>query len=194
MVAQPSDPARVAQEVACALDSVGVPYIIGGSVASTIHGEPRGTLDVDFAVHMNSDQVAPLVAALTGSFYLDMDAVNEAVVQKRMFNAIHKRLFVKADIHVRAAEGHSASEMKRATAIALFEGDLSVRIASPEDVVLRTLWGCRQSPEVADRRWRDALGVLQTTGKKIDLHYLQKWSKDLGVRDLLERALGTSTE
>lgn len=190
MVAHPADPGRVAGEAARAFDAAGIPYLVGGSVASTVHGEPRGTLDVDFAVHMEPAQAEGLRAALAERFIVDVLSIREAALAKRMFNAIHSELFVKADVHVRESTGHSKAEMDRAMEVELTGAGGLVRVASPEDVVLRKLWWFREGGEVSERQWRDVLGVLRVRGDRLELDHMERWAGALGVEELLSRALG----
>jgi hypothetical protein len=62
-------------------------------------------------------------------------------------------------------------------------------VTSPEDIILAKLEWYRMGGEVSERQWRDVLGVLKTRQGELDLSYLGKWAKELGVSDLLERAL-----
>ncbi len=64
-----ADPIQVAVRVAAALESCGITYVVGGSLASSITGEPRSTLDMDIVVAMTARQVEPFVLALGDEFY-----------------------------------------------------------------------------------------------------------------------------
>ena len=183
-----AEPGVVAAHAANAFDAAGVSYLVGGSVASTIHGEPRGTLDVDFAVHQAREQVELLAASLEEQFIVDVASIAEAAASKRMCNAILAKLFIKADVHVRAAEGHSLAEMDRALLVELPGSDRTLRVATPEDTALRKLWWYRAGGESSDRQWQDERGVLRGM-RAIDRNYLDRWSGELGVTDLLARAL-----
>ena len=57
------------------------------------------------------------------------------------------------------------------------------------DTVLRKLEWYRLGREVSDRQWNDILGVIRTQGDRLDFDYLRHWASELGVADLLERAL-----
>lgn len=61
---EPIDPIAVAVKVANALDSLGVAHTIGGSIASSVAGEPRSTLDIDFVVALEERHTTHLVAML----------------------------------------------------------------------------------------------------------------------------------
>ena len=48
-----------------------IPYMVGGSLASSVHGIPRSTNDVDLVAHITTSQIEPLVATLRPEFYTD---------------------------------------------------------------------------------------------------------------------------
>lgn len=184
----PTDPVRVAALVARALDALGIPYLVGGSVASTLFGEPRTTLDVDFAVQLEPEQARALREALGSDFHCDEELVRDAARRKRLVNVIHLPTMVKADLHVRPAEGIYASEMKRALRTAVGGPDGPVlRVATPEDTVLQKLRWYEAGARASDRQWRDVLGILKTSGARLEREYMQHWARELGVSELLER-------
>jgi len=74
-----ASPVAVALYAADALESCGVRYVVGGSLASSISGEPRSTLDVDIVVEMSEADVPRVVAALAPEFEVDDRAVMRAV-------------------------------------------------------------------------------------------------------------------
>lgn len=64
MPSRPMDPLSGAvSRVAAAFEAVQVPFLIGGSLASSAHGVLRATMDVDI---LADDQVAGLLAELGG--------------------------------------------------------------------------------------------------------------------------------
>lgn len=188
-----SGPIAVAVRVAKEPEKLDVPYRLGGSLASMLHGEPRATLDVDFAVVMTPDQAKQLASALEVDFYVQADAIAEAARTHSMANVMHKRPFVKVDLHVRQPRGHHGEELRRALRIKVGEGeDETLRVATPEDVVLQKLRWYRMGGEVSDRQWRDVLGVLKRQAGALDRAYLERWARELEIADLLARALSES--
>ncbi len=185
--------ARGALEVAVLaarhLERLGIPYVVVGSVASAVHGEPRATLDVDITLRMGPGDVAALSSALAAEFHVDPAALQDSVRSGLPSNAIHRTTHVKLDLYVRRNEGIHAEELRRAQRVRLTGAEGSeANVASAEDTVLQKLLWYRKGGEVSDRQWRDVLGVLKTRGPGLERAYLDEWAPRLGVLDLYVRA------
>jgi hypothetical protein len=74
----------------------------------------------------------------------------------------------------------------------LAEPQVEASVASAEDTLLAKLDWYRMGGEVSERQWRDVLGVLKVQAGGLDLEYMRRWARELGVDDLLERALAQS--
>lgn len=176
--------------VTAALDAAGVCYFVGGSVASALYGEARSTRDIDLVAAMLPDHVGPFLAALGAAFYADAAAIRAEVVARRSFNVIHLDTMVKADVFVLKGDGFGRSQFARRTAKQLSREDsTAIYVASPEDTVLAKLQWFRDGGGVSDRQWNDVLGVLKVQGPTLDRAYLEQWAHELGLTDLLRRAL-----
>jgi hypothetical protein len=192
----PPDPIRVALMVAQALDDVGIPYVIGGSVASSLHGVPRLTNDVDFVIRLGITQVTSLASRLGSDFYISEDAAQEAIENAAgsSFNVINIPLAVKVDLFPAAdALDNERLAHRRPTNIGGSGAPTLVNIDTAEDVVLRKLDWYRKGGEISERQWRDVIGVLRAQSAKMDMGYVKKWSLVLGVGDLLDRAIELSS-
>lgn len=184
------DPIVVALEVARILERQRIPYVIGGSVASTLYGEPRATMDVDFAVQLDLGQVDSLATSLAADFYVQPDTMRDAVVRRSMFNVIRRGAMLKVDMHVRPPEGIYAEEIRRARRLRLrVDPEGFAAVATPEDTILQKLRWYQLGDHVSDRQWRDVLGDLKVVGGDLDRPYLARWAAHLGLTRLLERAL-----
>ncbi len=65
----------------------------------------------------------------------------------------------------------------------------ALTLPSAEDMILAKLEWYRLGGETSDRQWSDILGMLKVQGAGLDLAYLRQTAPQLGVSDLLERAL-----
>ncbi len=185
MTASPADAvARVLE----ALDRMEIPYLAGESVASSVHGISRPTLDLDIVADLRAEQVDELVALLQPDFYADPAMIREALERKRSFNVIHYQTSFKVDVFPLRDDDYSRLSFGRRR----FEKCLSFgcAVATAEDTILRKLEWYRAGGETSERQWNDLRGVLKVSGPRLDLGYLREWAPYLKVDDLLERLLG----
>lgn len=176
-----------------ALEQLRVPYVVGGSIASSIYGKPRATQDVDVIADLGEEHIPPFITALQNDFYLDEPAVRDAVRRRSTFNVIHLATMFKVDVFVAKKDVPTAQELaRRRTYVPPEAPDREIALASPEDVVVQKLYWYRLGDHVSERQWTDAMQVLHVRGKAMDQHYMQELAIELGVEDLLVRALRES--
>lgn len=183
-------PVAVALCVAHALESCGLRYVVGGSLASSISGEPRSTLDVDLVVEISEADVPRVIVALAPEFDVDDDAVMRAVRSRSSVNIFHRRSAIKVDLFVAGGTPLDTEQMERRERIQI--GDSTSQhlyVYTPEDILLQKLRWFRLGNEVSDRQWRDILGILLVQGDGLDRDYLQRGAESLDVVDLLTRAV-----
>jgi hypothetical protein len=186
----PAEAIRITVLVTTELDRLGVAYVVAGSLASSLHGLPRSTNDVDIVAALRAEHASPLAAALASAFYVDADMIRDAVARRSEFNVIHLATMFKVDVFVPTLDGVSRDELARGTTVQVdAEHGVTLRVASPEDTVAQKLHWYRRGGEVSERQWLDVLGVLGVQGDKIDLVYLRATADVLDVGDLLTRAL-----
>ena len=186
------DPLRVALTVTAILDRLGVAYVTAGSFASSLHGEPRSTDDVDIVADLRPGgaHVAGLVHALGGDWYVSEDAVRDAVTRGTAFNAVHLPSGVKVDFFVVGGDPFDAHRVASSRSVRVGEDPGAVlRVDTAEHTVLRKLEWFRRGGETSDRQWHDVVGVLRAQGSRLDRAELTVWAERLGVTDLLARAL-----
>jgi hypothetical protein len=188
-----NEPVEVTLKVTGVLEKLGIPYLIGGSLASTLHGLVRTTQDSDIVAEMRLEHLQPFVSALQEEFYMDDEMIAESIQRNSSFNIIHRETMFKVDVFIPRPRPFLQSQLSRAQRQTfLFEKEMSAKFASPEDTILSKLEWYRMGGEVSDRQWRDILGVLKTCAGELDLDYMQKWAVELKVADLLNRALKES--
>ncbi len=185
------EPIAVTLQVIDALEQVGATYVIGGSLASTIHGVVRTTLDTDIVADLSLPQAQSFADFLAGVFYLDIDTIRRAIQQRSSFNVIHLATMFKVDIFISKNRPFDRQQLGRRQAfIADPNSGRTIYVTTPEDTVLTKLAWYRLGGEVSDRQWRDILGVLAVQGDRLDLVYLRQWAEALDLSDLLQRAFG----
>ncbi|MCA9974283.1 MAG: hypothetical protein KDE56_04945 [Anaerolineales bacterium] len=190
-----SEALQVTLRVTSLLDELGIPYAIGGSMASIIHGMLRTTMDVDIVADMQSEQAAAFVAGLQDAFYADEQMIQQAIQRQSSFNLIHLKTMFKVDIFIPKRRAFDQQQLGRRIAERIgADSDKQIWVLSAEDIILAKLDWFRLGGEVSERQWRDVLGVLKTQGQTLDVEYLQQWAQSLGVADLMEYALGELTD
>jgi hypothetical protein len=184
------EPIAVTLQVIDVLDTLGVPYLIGGSFASSVYGTYRATADVDLVADLKFEHVEPLVKALREQFYIDDEMVRDAIRLRRSFSAIHLATMFKVDVFIPQRRPYSQKQLeRRVKQIIWTEPECTAYLASAEDNILAKLEWYRLGGEVSERQWRDIFGVIKTQGERLDQTYLRQWATALNVADLLEKAL-----
>ncbi len=184
-----TEPLLVVAELGAAFDRLAIPYLVGGSLASSMYGIPRSIQVVDLVARMESAQGEALAEALEKTFHVDKAMIAGAIAEHYLFNVIHRRTLYKADVFVAGEDPWIDSELERARVEELeLEGkNWVLRFASPEDVLLHKLVWYRMGGEVSGRQWEDVDGILKVQSRQLDSAYLERWAEHLGVSELLSR-------
>lgn len=184
------EPLVVILLVVDALDALGVPYFIGGSVASAMYGLRRTTLDADIVADLRAAHAAPFAEALEGAFYVDAEMIRDAITHRTSFNLLHLETMFKVDIFLPKDRPFDRIQFeRRQERIIDQETRRSVALASPEDTILAKLAWYRLGGETSARQWEDVLGVLRVQGEQLDGAYMQHWAEELSISDVLARAI-----
>lgn len=173
-----------------AFESLNIPYLIGGSVASSTFGTMRATNDIDFLCDLRVDQVERWAALIRPELPVFEEDVLHAIRHRRAFNLIHPVTVTKFDIFpANRPFDYSQLERRSWETTDVFGESLKAPLASPEDIILCKLDWFRKGGEVSEQQWRDIRGVIRVQHGRLDQTYLQEWAAELRVSDLLERAL-----
>jgi hypothetical protein len=175
-----SEELKFLELIAVRLDSVGIPYMLTGSMAMMFYALPRMTRDVDLVLECHADDVPGLVDAFSVDCYIDAATVRESVKSRSMFNVIHNEWAMKADFILRKHDVYRELEFRRRRKMVL--GEFSVSVVSVEDLILsKLLWAAGSGSEF---QYRDVSTMLASVAE-IDDEYLDTWATQLGVRKKL---------
>jgi hypothetical protein len=165
------------------LSALGVPYMISGSVAVIIYGEPRLTHDVDLIVVLNREQIGRLSEAFPpAEFYCpptEVIKVEAAREQRGHFNIIHHETGFKADVYLSGQDPLHAWGLARARRLEL-EGQ-AVVVAPPEYVIVRKLEYYREGGW--EKHLRDIRSILDASPVAIDRVELEKQVAARGLQE-----------
>lgn len=172
------------------LDRLDITYAIGGSIASSFYGKIRFTQDADIAIEPFENKANDFFELLKTDFYISKQAMFEALRQKTSFNLIHLKTSYKIDVFVCSGEGFSSELFNRKKNLKIdASAERLFSVVAPEDIILLKLKWYFDTECTSNRQWEDVLGVIEMQKEKLDVDYLNKWAGDLGVRDLLQKAI-----
>jgi len=185
-----TDFGQALQALAEALARSGIPYLIGGSMASGIHGVYRTSLDVHLVADLHPGQIARLIRELGGEFYADAGMMYDALESGRAFNLIHFASSYKFDVFPLSSDPFQQSQFSRREMrnIALGGVTLALPVATAEDTLLMKLVWYRSGGEVSERQWNDVRGIAAVQRERLDREYLRQWAEYLKVADLVDAA------
>ena len=175
------------------LAAAGIPHMVVGSFASSFHGVPRSSQDLDLVIDPEAASLQSFLAGLPAQeYYVDADAALDALRRRGQFNVIDMATAWKADLIVRKARPFSVEEMRRP-----IEGDLlgaHVRIASAEDTLISKMEWAKLGGG-SELQLRDAAGILSLHGREnLDVAYVERWVRELGLEESWRRLLATNGE
>jgi len=184
-----AEPVQITRLVTEALEGLGIPYLVGGSLASSLHGTPRATQDADLVVDLKAHHVREFVKALGSAFHVDANLIREAIRDRSSFNVIHLATMFKVDLFMLKDDPLSQTEMVRRERYQISEDPKQVLfVASAEDTILWKLQWFQIGGEVSDRQWSDVIGVCRVQKGRLDVAYLEWGAQQIGVSDLLNQA------
>jgi len=164
------------------VESLNIPHMIVGSIASMRYGEARLTLDIDIVCDLDVRTVEPLCAAFSDpEFYVSLPAALDAVRSRKQFNVIHSKSGLKIDFMISRNDEWGRMQLARRRKIELMPGQLAF-VASPEDVILGKLQYYKERE--SHKHLRDIAAMLQVSGDQIDRSDVSMWATKLGVLDI----------
>ena len=168
------------------LDAADVAYMVVGSLASTYHGEPRATQDVDMVVQLPLASTPQLIRQFPDDrYYISAEAAFDAVRRRSQFNVIDHETGWKADLVVLKQRPFSQLEFQRRVSAELL--GIHLWLASAEDTIVTKLeWS---SLTGSDRQFNDVVGIVSRPDAQLDLNYVNHWCAVLGIADLWTKLL-----
>jgi len=171
------------------LEEVRIPYMVTGSVASSAHGAPRSTRDVDIVIAPTRAQLVALMQQFPSSDYCadELQAL-QALTQRSQFNVIDHSTGWKVDFIIAEDSDYGRTALARRKAIEV--AGKVVYVASAEDVLIAKLRWANLSG--SERQRQDAAGIVITQAEKLDVAYVADWVQRLGLKKEWEAVRQTS--
>jgi hypothetical protein len=174
------------------LDGIAIPYALGGSLASSVFGEPRATMDIDIAAKVGPEQIDPLLTALSEHFYVPEQTARAACTEGGSFNVLDVETGYKVDVFVVSETLLDRRQIERRITTPLGDEGRVIDVTAPDDQLLRKLEWFRAGGETSDQQWRDILGLLTMSAERMDFDDLTRTARALGLDDLLAEAITQS--
>lgn len=167
------------------LDALGVEYMLAGSWASSVYGEPRQTLDVDIVINPKPAEIEPLCRLFPEGegFYVSLDAAKDALRTRHQFNVLHPPSGNKVDFIIAGNDPWNRAQLKRRRRIFIHPG-LEGYASSPEDVIIAKMLYYREGG--SDKHINDTAKMLDRSGDSFDKDYISRWSSQLGLLEIWE--------
>ena len=167
------------------LDRTGIDYMVTGSIASSLQGEPRATHDIDLIVDIQPADAHAIVESFQPpDYYLDEDAILEAIQCKTMFNLIDINDGDKVDFWILTQEPFDQSRFARRYIEQA--GDIEFQVSRPEDTILAKLrWATLSGG--SEKQFTDALRVYEVQFSELDVPYIEYWIHHLVLESLWKR-------
>jgi hypothetical protein len=162
------------------LGSTGIPYMVTGSFASSYHGVPRATQDIDLVVAPTETQLQDLVRLLPETeYYVSEEAALDALRHETQFNVIDFATGWKVDLIIRKSRAFSRAEFERREAVDFLGTRLF--LASAEDVLLAKLEWAKIGQSM--RQLEDCANLLRVRSADLDRTYIERWVAQLGLEE-----------
>jgi len=176
--------------VRISFDKLSIPYYISGSIASSVYGIARATMDIDLVADIKHENVFQLKKMLEDKYYIDENMIEDAIKHSSSFNLIHLETMIKIDVFIQKKHPYHIEALKRKRKDTLEESANAPEFyfSSPEDIILNKLQWYNEGDRVSEREWLDVIGVIKVQSNNLDTEYLQKWGDNLGLSELITKA------
>jgi hypothetical protein len=163
-------------------ETLGIPYLVTGSVASMAYGEPRLTNDIDIVAGIGLQQISAFAAAFPADeYYISEDVIKEAIERQGQFNIIHPASGLKVDVIIRQDTAFDNSRFGRLQHIQPTDS-YHANFAAPEDVIIKKMEYYREGG--SEKHLRDITGILKISGESVDRNYISEWAQRMGLTEI----------
>ena len=170
-------------EATAALEKADIGYMLTGSMASSLQGEPRATHDVDLVIESDVRVVEAIAAAFDApGYFFDDSVARDSLIAGSLFNLLDTRTGDKIDFWPLSDSAFDESRFARRVMTQAFGRPIAV--SAPEDTILQKLKWAAESGG-SERQIGDALAVYEVQAGVLDEAYLDDWAGRLDIADLL---------
>ena len=161
-----------------ALGSLGIPFMVVGSLSVTFWSLPRLTKDADLVIDLGDVSLGPLMRVLGPDFRLDPQISFETVTATTRNEITVRDSLFSIEFFRLSLDDHDQERFRRRVPARILGRDAFVPTA--EDVIVTKLRWARPK----DRE--DLRNVIAVQGERIDWDYVHRWTDQHGTTALLE--------
>lgn len=179
-------PGAAIRRVVEVFEQMNVAWFLTGSIASSLHGLPRSTNDLDVVMALSPSAVGHLVEQLGDGYFADAVMIRQAILKRQSCNLIWLETMMKIDL-IPPRFAFDGEAMQRRVKATIDEGQgttLSVMVASAEDTILAKLFWYQAGGQTSQRQVSDVRGIISVQGSRLEQAYLDKWIETLALGDV----------
>jgi hypothetical protein len=173
---------QATKAVIAALETLGIPYILVGSLSSSYYGVSRLTKDADFVIQLGSLSLSQLASYLGPDFRLDPQMTFESVTLTYRFVMTVPSIRFIIEFFQLSDDPHDQERFRRRRRVTFLDRD--VTLPTVEDVIITKLRWSQKGRRTKDRE--DVRDVIAVQGDRIDWAYVYSWCDQHGTRDLVD--------
>lgn len=177
-----SEEIEVLKQVCKNLENADLPYMLTGSFAGNFYAVPRMTRDIDIVIEIFQSDCEKIYQVFKNDFYIDKDAISDAIKQHGMFNIIHNESVFKVDFIIRKDSEYRRTEFQRKQRAKFDENE--IWIVSPEDLIISKLYWAKDS--FSEMQIKDVKN-LQNSLVNLDTDYIKKWVHILELKSIYQQ-------
>jgi hypothetical protein len=163
------------------LEDANIRYMLTGSVAANQYTVSRMTRDIDIVLEVSKSDTEKIFNAFRNDFYVERDAIAQAIEHREMFNIIHNDLMIKVDFIMKKNSNYQ--ELGFARKVRMLIHDFSVWIISLEDLIISKLDWAKES--FSEMQLKDVRNLL--LNQNIDHDYIDEWVTKLSLNDVYQK-------
>src|SRR5205814_2664654 len=172
----------IVRDISRRFEKADIPYMLTGSMAMNYYAQPRMTRDIDVVIAIGPEDIGRVAALFRPDYYVSEENIRESVARESIFNLIHQESVIKVDCIIRKRTQYRRMEFDRRQRISIL--DFNTFIANKEDLIISKLaWAKDSHSEI---QLSDVRNLLATG---YDAAYLQHWTRELGLDNLLQGCL-----
>ena len=172
----------IVRDISRRFEQAGIAYMLTGSMAMNYYAQPRMTRDIDVVIAIGPEDVGRVAALFRPDYYVSEENIRESLAHESIFNLIHQESVIKVDCIIRQSSDYRRVEFERRERISIL--DFTTFIVSKEDLIISKLFWAKNSH--SEIQLADVRNLLSTG---YDADYLQHWTEELGLDNLLEECL-----